>query len=164
MTRDSSILFSTDGCKTWKPKSTGFPAIEDLRFAIEIVFDKNDVPYALDNRGIVYKYAVPEKIPEPVDTTKPVDTTQTNSYTFYASVDPSYFVQNPSLHYILPEAGEVTVSLFDMLGRELASFQFSQNAAGEYRSPLSLQLRSACYLAHIRYKNESRIQKIIKHY
>ena len=75
---------------------------------------------------------------------------------------PNPIRNNGTLEYTLPEASDVTLRLYDTLGRQIETLTNGRNRAGRHTVPLDgTSLSSGIYIARLRTKDRTLTQKVI---
>ncbi len=115
---DGLILSSTDAGVTWNPEPSG--TTNGLN---QITFVNPSCGWICTSGGIL-KYTGGSAAPEPVIL---------HPSTFILSAYPNPFNPQTTLQFTLPRAGRVSLTVYDLLGREVATLLDAPRTAGTHR-------------------------------
>jgi hypothetical protein len=74
---------------------------------------------------------------------------------------PNPMREQATLEYTLPEAGQVRLNVYDMLGRRVATLEKGNKKAGRHRVPLEkTALSSGVYFGRLKVGDQTRTHKI----
>lgn len=119
-----------------------------------IAFDANDLAYAGDDSGRVFRSARPTVIENSVDGLM--------AYFTLAQNHPNPFNPSTTISFSLPRASFVTLKIYNLLGEETATLTNEQCAAGEHRVQWQPQdLPSGVYVYRLQAQGFSQSRKLV---
>ena len=151
------FTYSTDGGETFVSYDEG---IEEVDQIISMLFDGEFILIGLDGPGI-YKIAVSE-----LGITTSVEQTEELAYNYELSQNyPNPFNPSTTIRFSIPESGFVTLKIYDMLGKEVASLVNEELPTGTYNavfdaSSSSKNLSSGVYLYRLKANNFVQTKKL----
>ena len=75
---------------------------------------------------------------------------------------PNPFNPSTTIRYSLPESGEVTVKVFNMLGKEIATLVNGRKSSGDYKVDFNAaNISSGMYFYSIRTENYYQVRKMV---
>ncbi|MCF7885912.1 MAG: T9SS type A sorting domain-containing protein, partial [Candidatus Marinimicrobia bacterium] len=75
---------------------------------------------------------------------------------------PNPFNSTTTISYVLPRAGKVELTILDVLGRKVSTLVDREQIAGRYQMNFQAdQLASGCYFYRLKYRNHTRIEKML---
>lgn len=149
---DSAIVVSNNGGASWGTKSDKFPA-----FASKLIFITKDTAYGLSNIGALYKSTTGGGITSinNISETLPKNFILMQNY-------PNPFNPTTTIDYSIPKESFVTIKVYDMLGREVATLINEEKNAGEYSVKFNGSiLASGVYLYRMKAGNFIQTKKMI---
>ncbi len=148
--QNGEILYSADRGESWTRTGSG---LTNTRIR-SIAFDADDLAYAGDDGGTVFRSARPTVIANPV--------AGGMTYFTLAQNHPNPFNSSTTISFSLPRAGFVTLKIYNLLGEEIATLTNEQCAAGEHRVPWSPQdLPSGVYVYRLQAQGFSQSKKLV---
>ena len=151
---DKGVLYSADGGITWNPLMNGMPFVEVL--SLKIKGKGNDTLLAgTYGRGVFW-----------TDLSILAGATSVGNTSLPLSLDPSYpnpiTSSNASMNFTLQNSGIATLTLFDVLGRELRILEKSYFDAGKHSvSFTTSDLPKGAYFVMLTANGRAVSQKII---
>lgn len=148
--QEGEILYSPDRGETWTRIGSG---LMNNRIW-SIAFDANDLAYAGDDSGRVFRSARPTVIENSVDGLM--------AYFTLAQNHPNPFNPSTTISFSLPRASFVTLKIYNLLGEETATLMNEQCAAGEHRVQWQPQdLPSGVYVYRLQAQGFSQSRKLV---
>lgn len=149
---DGRIFDTNDGGRTWMPadKITNMP-IYDIKYT------GNKYAWAVGDMGLIMKYSPTEVSVKYLNYPIPTAYSLTQNY-------PNPFNPSTTIEYTIPKAEHVTLKVFDVLGREVATLVNEYKQAGRYNSQFSIrnfQLSSGVYFYRLQAGSYSTSKKMI---
>ena len=150
------VFTTTDGGENWNVQATTFPT-GVTGFGLEAGFfvDKN-TGWAVGDNGLILKYASTTGVKDK-NSNLPIEFNLSQNY-------PNPFNPSTIINYSLPKASMVSIKIYDILGREVASLVNEMKDAGTYSVQFSSEnyhLTSGIYLYQLKAGDFSSMKKMI---
>jgi len=138
------IYTSKDGGRTWRVQNSEILSDENIKLSFA-TDSETTLGYALTGFGQVLSYAEPRNTSSApiLDRTRPIPTDYALAQNY-----PNPFNPTTTISYQLPTSGNVSLKVYDMLGREVATLANTRQDAGTYTvqfSAANYQLSSGVY-------------------
>lgn len=152
---DGVILVTTDGGTTWESQDS--PTSVDLN---AVYFVDNQTGWTVGENGAVLKTTTGGKIPVGIEGENP-DDLLVSEFTLHPCY-PNPFNPVTSVRYDVPEATEMRVSVYNILGHEVDVLFDGYAEPGRYtiRWDAASQLPSGIYFVRMMTREYSRVQKV----
>ncbi|MBE0572456.1 MAG: T9SS type A sorting domain-containing protein [Ignavibacteriaceae bacterium] len=147
----NGVFVSTDDGDNWSPRNSGLIDISIL----SLICDSSDYLFAATMSTGVYRSFYPTTAVENESDNVP------STFSLYQNY-PNPFNPTTTIAYEIPERGFVTLKVYDVLGREVATLLNEEKPAGSYKIEFNgTSLTSGIYFYQLNAGNYSETRKMI---